>query len=56
MPLPPKPSDVVSARELGSGAGSLSRSDAAVLAAERGEEEVVLAWLEGGGWVRGWRR
>ena len=23
--------------------------DAAVLAAERGEEEVVLAWLEGGG-------
>ena len=31
------------------GAGSLSCSDAAVLAAERGEEEAVLAWLEGGG-------
>ena len=26
-------------------------SDAAVLAAERGEEEAVLAWLEGGGRV-----
>ena len=30
------------------GAGSLSCSDAAVLAAERGEEEAVLAWFEGG--------
>ena len=37
------------ARELSSGAGSLSCSDAAVLAAEGGEEEAVLAWLEGGG-------
>ena len=37
------------ARELSSGAGSLSCSDAAVLAAERGEEEAVLAWLDGGG-------
>ena len=40
-----------SARELSSGAGSLSRSDAAVIATERGEEEAVLAWLEGGGRV-----
>ena len=30
-------------------ADSQSRFDAAVLAAERGEEEAVLAWLEGGG-------
>ena len=37
------------ARELSSGAGSLSCSDAAVLAAERGEEAAVLAWLDGGG-------
>ena len=37
------------ARELGSGAGSLSCSDAVVVAAERGEEEAVLAWLDGGG-------
>ena len=39
------------ARELSSGAGSMSCPDAAVLAAERGEEEAVLAWLEGGGRV-----
>ena len=32
-------------------ADSLSCSDAAVLATERGEEEAVLAWLDGGGWV-----
>ena len=37
------------ALELSSGAGSLSCSDAVVAAAERGEEEAVLAWLEGGG-------
>ena len=37
------------ARELSSGAGSLSCSDAAVLAAEHGEEEAVLEWLDGGG-------
>ena len=37
------------ARELSSGAGSLSCSDAVVLAAERGKEDAVLAWLEGGG-------
>ena len=41
--------DLPGARELSSGAGSLSCSDAAVLAAERGEEEAVLAWLDGGG-------
>ena len=39
------------ALELSSGAGSLSCSDAVVAAAERGEEEAVLEWLEGGGRV-----
>ena len=42
---------MVRARVLRSGPGSLSCSVAAVLAAERGEEEAVLAWLEGGGWA-----
>ena len=40
---------MVGAGVLCGGAGSLSCSDAAVLAAERGEEEAVLAWLDGGG-------